>query len=73
MQGTDADLRRMTTQQAKERLMQFGLPEEEINSLGRWVGGSAPPRPPCSLLWGVPPPLMRWWLHLGPLEGSLSH
>eukprot|EP00887_Chlorella_sp_A99_P005530 scaffold1.g5530.t1 len=37
VQGTDADLRRMTTQQAKERLIQYGLPEEEVEPLGRWV------------------------------------
>ncbi|PRW61593.1 Transcription initiation factor TFIID subunit 1 isoform C [Chlorella sorokiniana] len=37
VQGTDADLRRMTTQQAKERLRKYGLTEEEITGLGRWT------------------------------------
>lgn len=36
VQGTDADLRRMTTEQAKQRLLEFGLEEEVINAMGRW-------------------------------------
>ncbi|KAL4855489.1 Transcription initiation factor TFIID subunit 1 [Chlorella vulgaris] len=35
VQGTDADLRRMTTAQAKERLRKYGLSEDEIQGLGR--------------------------------------
>jgi hypothetical protein len=37
VQGTDADLRRMTTEQAKKKLIDFGLDEAEIDPLGRWV------------------------------------
>ncbi|EFN51450.1 hypothetical protein CHLNCDRAFT_140182 [Chlorella variabilis] len=37
VQGTDADLRRMTTAQAKERLRGYGMTEEEIQGLGRWT------------------------------------
>ena len=37
VQGTDADLRRMTTQEAKQKLMEFGLTEEEIIPLARWT------------------------------------
>ncbi|KAI3432621.1 hypothetical protein D9Q98_004167 [Chlorella vulgaris] len=37
VQGTDADLRRMTTAQAKERLRKYGLSEDEIQGLGRWT------------------------------------
>jgi len=37
VQGTDADLRRMTTEQAKKKLIDFGLDAAEIAPLGRWV------------------------------------
>lgn len=37
VQGTDADLRRMTTEQAKQKLLSFGLDEAEVEPLGRWV------------------------------------
>ena len=37
VQGTDADLRRMTTEQAKRKLMDFGLDEAEIDPLSRWL------------------------------------
>ncbi len=37
VQGTDADLRRMTTEQAKKKLIDFGLDAAEIDPLGRWV------------------------------------
>lgn len=37
VQGTDADLRRMTTDAAKKRLMDYGLTLAEIEPLGRWV------------------------------------
>ncbi|KAK2078921.1 hypothetical protein QBZ16_002611 [Prototheca wickerhamii] len=37
VQGTDADLRRMTTDAAKRRLLDYGLTEAEIEPLGRWV------------------------------------
>ena len=37
LQGTDADLRRMTTEQARQKLLRFGLTEEEIEPLTRWV------------------------------------
>ena len=37
VQGTDADLRRMTTDQAKQKLMEFGLDESEIEPLARWT------------------------------------
>ena len=36
VQGTDADLRRMTTEQARQRLLEFGLEENEIERMGRW-------------------------------------
>ncbi len=36
VQGTDADLRRMTTEQAKQRLLEFGLEEDVIQAMGRW-------------------------------------
>ena len=37
VQGTDADLRRMTTEQAKRKLMEFGLDESEVEPLSRWT------------------------------------
>lgn len=37
VQGTDADLRRMTTDQAKKKLMEFGLDESEVEPLARWT------------------------------------
>ena len=34
--GTDADLRRLHLSQAKELLLQYGVPEAEIKKLKRW-------------------------------------
>lgn len=37
VQGTDADLRRMTNEEARAKLLQFGLTDEEIKPLSRWT------------------------------------
>lgn len=34
--GTDADLRRLSVNKAKDLLRKFSLPEEEIKKLSRW-------------------------------------
>lgn len=36
MTGTDADLRRLSLNNAKALLRKYGVPEEEIKKLSRW-------------------------------------
>ena len=53
VQGTDADLRRMTTKQAKERLRGYGLSDADIQGLGRWTMIDMVGAPSARAVWSV--------------------